>query len=687
MILLYEAGETEFTNTGLGGLPDATYCSVVEERNGMYELELEYPITGFNYEELELRRIIMAKPNPYTGHQPFRIYRITKPINGLVTVYAEHISYDLKDIVVKTCSASTPAMAFKEIKDNSAVTNPFTFWTDKTTNASFEVTEPTNARALLGGMEGSVLDAFGGGEYEFDKFTVKFHQNRGKDRGVVIRYGKNMTGLTYEEDISSMYTHVFPYWKGSYYEESEDGSYSDPVEVLVTLDDLIVECLSADFTKILPLDCSQYFEEEPTKTELKEFAKNYITANDLTIPDVSVTASFVDMSNPTSSATLKRLTEVRLCDIVTIAYPELMVLSTSKCVKTDYNVLTNLYNSIELGTSSNTLAGTVAGQSSNIVDISSQIPKKSELQKSIDHASKLISGGLGGNVVIHSSSGDGNKPDEILIMDTDSIDTATNVWRWNKNGLGFSSTGYNGEYRTAITYDGRIVADFITAGTIDGALIKGGTITGDQIDIHYTSDQEKKWNSAIETQIKTATDSIELSVKKKVDKDTIINAINLSTEGIKIKGSLLDVDVSNFRVQATKLSWKSTYSEMSESGILKCESATLKGTMKCGSDSGYWMKMESDGTLTGGYGSETYGYMKYAGVYKDSGGEWHGVYSRGYCTVFYTNVLGIGRTKNTMDSTMGYTGSCRITYNMNSDMSSCMNGTLEFINGICVNCP
>ena len=90
------------------------------------------------------------------------------------------------------------------------------------------------------------------------------------------------------------------------------------------------------------------------------------------------------------------------------------------------------------------------------------------MQQAIENATKLISGGLGGYVIIHSSTG-GNHPDEILIMDTDDINTASKVWRWNKGGLGYSSTGYNGPYALAMTQDGQIVADFITTGTMSAS--------------------------------------------------------------------------------------------------------------------------------------------------------------------------------------------------------------------------
>ena len=227
MITLHESTETSFTTNGLGTLSDAITCEVTEERNGEFELEIEYPVTGIRYKELQLRRIIMAKPNPYSDPQPFRIYAITKPINGIVTINAEHISYDMSGYPVSAFAADTVQNAFINMKSASAVDCPFSFSTDKTTTANMTVLKPSSMRSLLGGVDGSILDVYGG-EYEFDKFNVKLWNKRGADRGVSIRYGKNLTDLKQEENCSSVYTGVYPFW----YSEQEG---------LVQLDEKIVK--------------------------------------------------------------------------------------------------------------------------------------------------------------------------------------------------------------------------------------------------------------------------------------------------------------------------------------------------------------------------------------------------------------------------------------------------------------
>lgn len=460
MIILYESTETAFTTNGLGYLPDTASCIVTEERNGEFELEMEYPITGKRYSELELRRILFAKPNPYAEPQPFRIYSMSKPISGMVTINAEHISYDLSGYPVSPFTSYSASSAMTLLKSKSVVTHPFTFWTDKSTSATMEVTEPSSARSLLGGDDGSILDTYGG-EYEFDKFKVKLHNNRGEDRGVTIRYGKNLTDLKQEENCSSVYTGAYPYW------------YSDEDGLVEATGKIVNAEGTYNFQRIMILDCSSLFDEKPTAAQLKTAAEQYMSENKVGVPTVSLDVSFVSLANTEEYKDIALLETVYLCDTVTVEFPELGVSATAKCIKTVYDVLTDKYNSIELGETKSNLASTIASQSKAI----EAAPTKSFLEQAIDSATQLITGGLGGYVVIHSSSGDDAHPDEILIMDKPDISTATKVWRWNKSGFGYSSTGYNGPYKTAITMNGAIVADFITTGTMQGNIVKAGTIS------------------------------------------------------------------------------------------------------------------------------------------------------------------------------------------------------------------
>ena len=475
--ILYKSTETQFDTNGLGTLSDAVRCVVTEERNGLFELELDYPITGLHYAEIALRCLILAKPNPVDDAQPFRVYRITRPMNGVVTVYAQHLSYDLAGIPAQPFTAPNAPAAMAALKANAVTPCPFTFWTDKTTAAAMTNAVPASIRSLLGGVRGSVLDVYGG-EYAFDRYTVRLYGARGANRGVSIRYGKNLTSLEQDESCAAVYTGVYPYWTNS------DGA-------LAALPEKIVSAPGTyDFTRILPLDLSAEWQERPTDAQLRARAARYIEENAVGVPKVSLTLSFAQLEQTEEYKGLALLERVSLCDTVNVEFPALGVSATAKAVRTVYDALRGRFDSIDLGDARTTLADTIAGQGQQIAD--AQRETKTFLQQAVDSATQQITGNRGGYVVLHSSTG-GGTPDEILIMDRPDIAQAVKVWRWNKSGLGYSPTGYNGPYGLAITQDGSIVANYITGGTLDAALanvvnlnasnITAGTLNAKWIDV------------------------------------------------------------------------------------------------------------------------------------------------------------------------------------------------------------
>lgn len=455
--VLYESTESTFETNGLGVLSDTISCQVVEERNGIFEITLEYPLTGIHYQEIKQRRIIFVKPNPYEDPQPFRIYRITKPLSGKITVYAQHISYDLSGVPVSPFSSSSVTGALSGLKTNAAVTNPFSFWADKTSTGDFAVTAPTSTRTLLGGSDGSILDVFGG-EYKFDRWTVRLYNNRGKNSGVSIRYGKNLMDLQQDENISNVVTGIYPYWLSS------EGELTELPEKIVNAPG------TYDFTRISAIDFSGDFEEAPTEEQLRDRANDYISSNNVGVPTVSITVEFQPLEQTEEYKDIALLERVNLCDTVNVEYSELGVSATAKCVKTTYDALKDKYISIELGDAKTNIADTIIQQQQEI----NEKPSVSFLEQAVINATNWITGNKGGYVIFQRNA-DG-QPYEILIMDTPDINTATKVWRWNNGGLGYSSNGYEGPFATAITQDGAIVANFITTGTLQANLIKSGII-------------------------------------------------------------------------------------------------------------------------------------------------------------------------------------------------------------------
>lgn len=454
--ILFPSTATEFTTQGLGALSDAISCIVTEERNGLYELEMQYPQSGIHFSEIQNRCIIYAIPSPYREAQPFRVYRITRPINGIATIYAQHISYDLAGIPVNPFTAGSAAEALSGMASHAAVESPFSFWTDKSTTANFSVLVPSASRSVLGGVEGSILDVYGG-EYLFDKFLVRLYNQRGNDNGVVIRYGKNLTDVEQDANISSVATGVLPYWVGAEGELVQGN--------IVNVDGTF------DFVRIMTIDFSSDFENQPTASELETRAMQYIKSNKIGVPSVSISVSFVQLEQTEEYKDLALLEKCDLCDTVTVQFEALGINAKAEIVRIITDVLLERYESVEVGDIRSNIAYTIADQQQKI----EKAPTTSAMQKAINNATNQITGNKGGYVILHSSTGS-KEPDEILIMDTPDISTATKVWRWNKSGLGYSSSGYNGPYGLAMTQDGAIVADFITTGVLTANLIKAGVL-------------------------------------------------------------------------------------------------------------------------------------------------------------------------------------------------------------------
>lgn len=468
--ILYNSTETDFTRNGIGWLKDCTKCTSTEELNGIFECEFSYPITGNFYKEIILDRIIKVKPNETATPQLFKIYRISKPINGIVKIYCQHISYDLNGNTVTpfTLSTTNATTVLNAILDHCYYAHRFTAVSYSNTRSKFDLKIPVSARKCLGGMEGSVLDNFKG-EFEFDNFTIKHYNSRGQDNGVTIQYGKNLTDITADTSIADVYTSVYPY------ATDEDGDYYELPEKVIELPSR----LNYGEPRTLPLDLSDKFDSETRITSelLRQYANAYISNNKIDEIKQNIKISFVQLWQSKEYETISLLERVKLGDIVTVKYPALGVSVKAKVIKTTYDVLNERYTEIELGQAKSNFANTLNKVNSGFKVMSDFIRNQPSLtEKAIAHATERITGGLGGYVVINQNDETGY-PEEILIMDKPDTATAVNVWRFNKGGLGHSHNGYNGSFDdVALTDDGRINASMITAGVLNADLIKAGTI-------------------------------------------------------------------------------------------------------------------------------------------------------------------------------------------------------------------
>lgn len=525
--VLYKENETKFDSQGIGCLTDCISCVVHEKLNGVYELDITYPITGIHYKSIKVGSIIDVIPSDGKAIQHFRVDTITKPINGKVKIEATHISYQLKYVPVKPFDAVGVLEALNGLKENALVSNPFSVWTDISNTATkYTQKEPASFRQRLGGVEGSILDCFGG-EYDFDNYTVKLYAHRGTDRGVVIEYGKNLTDLEQEESIDKVITGIVPFWKDS--NGDKVVSIETPIES---------EYASKyPFKRTVVKDFSSNFEKEPTVEQLRAYTESYIKSNCVGVPQVSLDVSFVALEDTEEYKNLSR-ERINLGDTVTVRFAELGVDVKAKVIEYKYDVLAERYDSLKIGSVKSSLVSTIQ----EITKVTSSAVTKPFLDAIIKYQTELIKGGLGGYVVTNYVNG---YPSEIIVGDSPNIEQMVNCIRLNKNGLGISKTGYNGPYRTAITGEG-INADLINAGQLNGNLIKANSVVigaldeevTDKIDSAQTS-ADKANTSANDAQAsandaqQTASNASSKADKAQSSADNAVNASQQATQKAK----------------------------------------------------------------------------------------------------------------------------------------------------------
>ena len=450
--ILFDGTETAFTSNGVCRLIDCVSCTVTEERNGIFECEFEYPVTGRHYDLIQEGMIIYATHDETGVPEPFDIYKRSVPLNGIVTFSASHISYRLRYNILKPFTASSCDAAIAALATNSITPCLFTFSSTKTAPGTFKVTKPVSIKQILVGEQGSILDVYGTGEYTFNHWTVSLAINRGVSTNAEIRYGKNLVELKDERNTSGAYNAVVPFWASL---DSGD---------VVTLTERILyasDYVQGDVPQPIVLDLTDRFDEKPTKSQLRTLAQNILDNADDREPYQTIDIDFVNLKDTLDYANIAPLQTVNLCDTIAVYYPGISAPFRKKVTKTVYNVLLNKYDGLTLGSSTISLVEVVRQATEREIDA----PSALSVTNLINSVTSAITGNQGGYVtIIYNQNG---QPEELLILcDSNDYTTATKLWRWNAGGLGYSSTGYNGTYSTAITADGYIVGSKVQTGII-----------------------------------------------------------------------------------------------------------------------------------------------------------------------------------------------------------------------------
>ena len=453
---LYAAGTTTFTNEGLGALSDCISCEVSNSINGVPELNLTYPTTGVHANEIGERCVIVADENHNLKGQAFVVRTIDKSTPGTMRIYAIQLAvYYVESTGLEPFTASRLADAIRDMPNYMTNSIPVRVTATLGSSKAFNHSAPSSVKMAMGGMEGSLLDTYGG-EWNFYRIDAVLVSRKGDDYGVVIRWGKNLQKLDTTIDWTGTYTGIYPYWVS--FEDKHVVQMTNPVYSLGTF----------DHTRILMMDLSTEFQEEPTEAQLLAYVTAYATRNNLVNPKISWDVKLKELRGTPEYEDVALLENVSLGDTVHIFLKPFNVNASARIVSAKYDVLREQYNDLTVGSVRASLASTMAAQAEE-TEKAAVAGAEGVMGDAIKNATDLITGNKGGYIVtVLNAAGE---PIEQLIMDDPDITQASQVWRWNLSGLGYSSTGYQGPYTTAITQNGEIVADFIKTGTLDAAQI------------------------------------------------------------------------------------------------------------------------------------------------------------------------------------------------------------------------
>lgn len=323
--------------------------TVSEELNGPYEYEATMSAYEMSADRLAPNMIVHASNG--VSDQMFRIYDVKRDIDGLCTVKAQHISYDLAKIPVAPFSATGASNALTALKDNSMVSNPFTFTTDLTNQTSvIAFTYPLNVRQILGGVEGSFLDRFHC-EFEFDNYSVNVLAKRGENRSVTVNYGESMTDFTQEVNGENYYTGVLVF------AIVDETTYQSDIYNL--------ETTSRPFIAIV--DVSSRYQEEgatPTKSELNALAQQYATSNHISTLKTTTDVGYIDLANTDQYAGYDYIQPVHIGDTLTVNFQPLGISMSARAYAYTYNCLLQKYDSIKIGDAKANLYSTISSMSS-----------------------------------------------------------------------------------------------------------------------------------------------------------------------------------------------------------------------------------------------------------------------------------------------------------------------------------
>lgn len=463
--ILYEANAVDFNNNGLGALTEAMFSQVTEERNGIFELSVVYPMSGKLYDRISEHMLLKVKPNKVDDPHVFRIYSLQiDSIAQTVSIDASTKSNELVNNLVKDLAIedTTPQVALDLMKQFLVLPTDYDFISDITSSNS---THWTNRNPLncIAGEEGSLVDVFGG-EIKRGNRTIWLYANRGVDNPNIIRHGKNLQGFTVEYSTKGMTTAILPYFN----EKIEDSS-----ETQMVYGDIVYSQYANNYPSLYLVAMDYSSEEEVTDlATLNTKASQYFTEhNGIDKPSMSATVDMQDLSDSSEYKRFKSLENIQLCDTVTVYSKKHNVNLTAKVTKIIFDTLLEKNVSLELGSVRTSLTDSIKqGYTETIQDLQQNIYQT--IETAANGKNRVFRGveepitGMIKNDVWYKPVNDGEV--EMYVFDG-----AT----WNKEAYSADSLG--GTVNFANINAINLNLDALTTATITGANMWLNLVTGE----------------------------------------------------------------------------------------------------------------------------------------------------------------------------------------------------------------
>ncbi|WP_161655446.1 phage tail spike protein [Heyndrickxia coagulans] len=514
--ILYEKNETNFLHNGIGVLSDCISATATEERNGIFELEIEYDSDGQFADVIENDMIIKAKANDKQDPQLFRIYTVNKSQeNDNLKISAQHITYDLAGNFVEKLELNnvTAAAAMEAIQNNLAYPTKFTIASTNTATVSSTKLYRTNPLQMIGGIDGSIIDNWGG-EIERDNFRLILHAHRGSDNGVLVAYKKNLTGLEAKFDTSEVVTRIFPF------KVLEDGT-------VITIPGKFIDSPLINnypFIRILPIDASED-EDVTDQASLYAAYKNYFNSGAHDKPTVTLEVEFEPLWATEEYEDVAALELIGMGDTITVRNEKMGVDVTAEATKIEYDVLNEKNAKVTAGSIQTRLTDAVNGATSTVAQ---------GIQQATQTANAALTAANGKNKIFYG-------PDEPAGANKDDV--------WFKV--------VDGEYTRTYRFDGiqwQLVVDADVsaadqaAQAAQAAAEEAKATAANAEAVGQTAQQVAQQAAQVgDSAAKTAAaaqqaaNAAQTDAANAVSKNDVINQINVSTEGILIDGKKVHI--------------------------------------------------------------------------------------------------------------------------------------------------